>query len=91
MIFVMLSRWKPLVTRFVRSGWIAPLGAVLVGWLSLHPSVAWLKSLSFDLPFLVKPAGVPDEAVIVYLDESSYQTLDQPVDGQWDRRLHARS
>ncbi len=48
-----------------------------------------LRLASYDLPFLFGEHPVPENIVLVHLDESSYQELDQPLAQSWDRRLHA--
>ena len=48
-----------------------------------------LARLSYDLPFIWRANGDPQEVVLVYLDEYSAKELNQPADAVWDRRLHA--
>ena len=47
-----------------------------------------LKHLSFDQPFLLRPQTIPEDVVVVYLDDSSHSNLDQPYNAPWDRRWH---
>ena len=47
-----------------------------------------LTALSYDLLFRVKPMVRPDEAIIVYMDETSFRALEQKP-ANWKRSLHA--
>ena len=49
-----------------------------------------LIHLSYDIPFSTRPVKVPDEVVLVYLDDESHNQLNQPYEGAWDRGLYAR-
>ncbi len=59
-----------------------------------------LRNLSYDLPFTShvplqilfngRPDPIPDDLVIVYLDDASHQELEQPYNRPWDRSQHAR-
>jgi adenylate cyclase len=44
-----------------------------------------LRSKSYDLPFQFRPMIVPNEAVMVYLDDSSYEQLNQKYTEAWNR------
>lgn len=60
----------------------------------LLSEVVWLDQrishLSYDFLFSLKPQTVlPDEAVIVSMDEYSHRELAQPYEAPWDRSLHA--
>jgi CHASE2 domain-containing sensor protein len=46
-------------------------------------------SLSYDLPFVVRRQAIPDDVVIVYLDEMSHRVMEQPLNAPWDRTKHA--
>lgn len=91
----MSTAWREFARKLARSrnGCIAgALIGVTTGltllWLPLaHP----LATLSYQLPFnhLPKTAHIPDDAVIVYLDEPSHMALNQPSHEPWDRSLHA--
>ncbi len=79
----------------------ALLGAVivfLIGYgILLVPNSRLHKALlrtsydwSFDLPFFKAPPLDDAEVVLVYLDEASHKSLNQPFNAPWDRSLHAR-
>ena len=48
-----------------------------------------LVHLSYDLPFAFGSPPVPDDVIIVKMDEDSNEALKQPA-VLWDRRIHAR-
>jgi CHASE2 domain-containing sensor protein len=59
--------------------------------LSLSTPVArWLAALSYDIPFWLPGRTTTAEAVIVPMDEQTYQALGQNTSGEWSRTLHAR-
>lgn len=47
-----------------------------------------LKYFSYDQPFLTRSLEIPDDIVLVYLDDKSHQDLQQPYNRTWDRRWH---
>lgn len=49
-----------------------------------------LQYLSYDLPFAARPVRVPEEAVVVFMDDVSHEKLNQPYTEPWDRSWHAR-
>jgi CHASE2 domain-containing sensor protein len=49
-----------------------------------------LINASYDLLLVARGDIKADEAVIVYLDEVSFQKLHQPLNAPWDRALHAK-
>lgn len=49
-----------------------------------------LDALSYDAAFLFRGNRVPEEVVLVEMDNASSFQLNQPSDDKWDRRLHAR-
>ncbi len=55
---------------------------------------AAVRFRSYDWLFLLRQRlvtnTVPKEALIVYMDEASYDHFDQALNEPWDRRLHAR-
>jgi adenylate cyclase len=72
-------------------GWLA--GAMLsiaAGGLFLLPIGDGLARLSYDLPFLVSQARVPDELVMVYLDDKVKSNLNQPADAPMARSFYTR-
>lgn len=54
------------------------------------PAAAKLVHLSYDLPFLLRPPMEPADVVMVYMDDESYQNLNQSFIQPWDRSFHAR-
>ncbi len=79
-----------------RSPWLGPfIGAalsVVLGLIcfdSIMPITEALRHKSYDLSFHLRPRTIPDEAVLVYLDDASYQEFN-PSYERWDRALHAR-
>jgi adenylate cyclase len=82
-----------LLERHRRTGAIAA-GTVLalaVGYL-LHEFRLGspLRQRSYDLQHVWAGRESPREAVIVYLDDESYNKLGQPRNAPWDRGLHAQ-
>jgi adenylate cyclase len=79
--------------RFGRRQWAALFGAALAiaCGIGLHSFRfgAGLSQLSLDLLLVSRGDIAPHEAVIVYLDEKSYEALHQPLNAPWDRALHA--
>jgi len=69
-------------------------GALLttgLGWsLFSFPLGRSLISASYDWLLVSRGTVVARDAVLVYLDEISYQKLGQPLNAPWDRTLHAR-
>ncbi len=65
--------------------------AILAGLVaSAIPAGQGLIQLSYDLPFLWR-ADIPvDEAIVIYMDDSSHERLGQPWFQPWDRRIHAQ-
>jgi len=49
-----------------------------------------LTNASYDLLLVARGDRMTDQAVIVYLDDVSYQKLNQPLNTPWDRALHAK-
>lgn len=71
------------------------LGGVLlstaIGWILSQWSLGdGLVAKSYDLPFAFRPFVVPREAVLVYLDDSSYAQLHQSYLKAWDRSFFTR-
>src|SRR2546428_1517770 len=77
-----------------RSPYLALLGTALVLGIGLafyfFPFADALQRLSYDLPFVVHRKSPPINVVMVYLDEESARTLNQPLNDAWDRSLHTR-
>ena len=48
-----------------------------------------LVDLSYDLPFRYRPVVLPQEVVLVYMDDDSHSLLRQPYSAPWDRGIHA--
>jgi len=82
------------VSKTNSSKW--PLGVVgaascaLLGLLGLLWPGRPLTNWSYDLLFALRSTVVPDEVVIVYMDDESHRELKQPWFQKWDRELHAR-
>src|SRR5262245_4680541 len=73
----------------------AVLGGLLTAGLGalLHGEFGWgraLQYLSYDLLHMARGDQRVDEAVLIYLDEISYQNLEQPQNKPFGRALHAR-
>src|SRR5262245_59386792 len=49
-----------------------------------------LVNHSYDLLLVARGDLATKEAVIIYLDEASFEALQQRVNAPWDRALHAR-
>ena len=85
-----------LKTRFGRKHIAAGFGAVLAiaCGLGLHSSRFHfgdgLSRLSYDLLVVSHGDLAAHEAVIVYLDEKSYEQLHQPLNAPWNRAIHAQ-
>jgi adenylate cyclase len=72
-------------------GIIGALLAAGIGVLLLYLKFGiGLIHLSYDLPYSIRPAIRPQEAVIVYMDDDSFKILNQPYNAPWDRSLHAQ-
>ena len=79
-----------------RSSWLGPIiGATLSVVLGLicfdsrMPLTEMLRRKSYDLSFHLRPRTIPDEAVLIYMDDASYQEFN-PNYERWDRALHAK-
>ena len=79
-----------------RSTWLGPIiGATLsivlglICFDSIMPITETLRHKSYDLSFHLRPRTIPDEVVLVYLDDASYQEYN-PSYQRWDRALHAK-
>jgi len=72
----------------------ALFGAVLatgLGLLLLQSRFGgWMERTSYNLLHVARGDVRADEALLVYMDEASYDALDQPLNIPWDRSLHAR-
>ncbi len=66
----------------------ALLGFALAGF--NLPAGKKLVHLSYDLPFLLRPAQTPDEVRMVYLNDEAHRELNQPFNAPWDREIYAR-
>ena len=81
----------------LNQGWVGALVGTLLAvvpgcalLLFEFPLATKLQNLSYDLTFLARPTSRPDDVVVVYMDDASYQDLKQPYTAPWDRSLHAR-
>src|SRR5258708_2166727 len=72
----------------------AIFGAVLaaaLGWsLLTFPLGRSLITSSYEWLLVWRGEVAAREAVVVYMDEISYEKLSQPLSASWDRTLHAR-
>ncbi|MGD0816379.1 MAG: adenylate/guanylate cyclase domain-containing protein [Verrucomicrobiota bacterium] len=70
---------------------IGAILAVVAGLLLLGSSLGHkLVFLSYDIPFYVRPYIFPTEVEMVYVDEASYNALEQPLNTHMDRAVYAR-
>jgi adenylate cyclase len=87
------ARWKlnPQRTGGLIGAFItAALGFVLVN-INL-PVCKFLLHLSYDLPFIARPSQVPDEVMMIYLNDEAHLAFGPeraPYTGPWDRNIHA--
>lgn len=65
---------------------------MLLGWICLVFGIGdALVDFSFDAPWAFRKPVVPDEAVVVYMDEESHAALgQQPRFDLWNRSIHAQ-
>ena len=74
-----------------KSGLIGAAIATCVGLLLLiTPLGEGLKHISYDLPYEFRSQVVPDDAIIVYMDDKSLLGLKQYDSLTWNRSLHAK-
>ena len=96
----MRTSFKARLAACWRSGLVGALLSVVVGMVllsepdpdsfSLTPRIIrWLGAVSYDVPLRLGGKVKTPELVIVAMDQESYQKLDQPPAGIWDRGLHA--
>ena len=69
---------------------VSAVGCALVGLLSLLLPGGPFTNWSYDLLFALRSNITPDEAVIVYMDDESHRSLNQPWFQGWDRAIHAQ-
>ena len=75
------KRWFALANAL----FAAIVGYVLVGF---PPGYVWIDK-SYDLLFRFRGPVAAEDAVVIYIDESSRNYLKQPSKGSWDHGLHA--
>ena len=77
-----------------RVGWLGSLGLVVLGLLALNPYLGQrMAQESYDLVFRLRPRSrlpVPDNLLVIRMDDESRRTLGQRREFAWDRELHAR-
>jgi len=77
-----------------RVGWLGSLGLVILGLLALNPYLGQrLAQESYDLIFRLRPEGlleVPEDMLVIRMDDESRRALGQRREFAWDRELHAR-
>jgi len=75
-------------------GIVGALLTALVGWICLGPAGDGLTRLSYDLGFDIgfngKKKQVPEELIMVYLDETVKRNLGEPVDVPLNRRYYSK-
>jgi len=66
--------------------------ATLLGWilLAISGDGGIFERLSYDLIFAARHAHVPEECVLVLMDETAHQDLNQKWGEMWERSLHAQ-
>lgn len=83
-----------LATGRRRVGWIGSVGLVVLGLLALNPFLGQrLAHESYDLIFRLRPEAkrtVPDDLVVIRMDDESRRALRQRRESAWDRELHAQ-
>jgi adenylate cyclase len=84
---VLTTRLRKRLATALVVGSIAAIWGLMLFKLTLGNG---LRLASYDLPFLFGEHPPPGDLVLIQLDESSHQELDQPLAQPWDRRLHAR-
>ncbi len=73
------------------SGGIAALVTAGIGGVLVYFSIGGTVSrLSYDIPYALRSQLPADDAVMVYIDESSHDQLKQSMSSVWDRELHAK-
>src|SRR5712692_2120874 len=74
-----------------RNGATGAVLAALCGLgLWLFPLGAGFVRMSYDVPFAFGPIEIPNELIIIKMDEQSHRELNQAWGSMWDRALHAR-
>lgn len=77
-----------------RVGWLGAIGLVTLGLLTLNPFLGqWLAQESYDLIFQTRPTQlqpVPEDLVVIRMDDDSRRNLGQRRESAWDRALHSR-
>jgi adenylate cyclase len=78
------------MSQRVRSGAFTAVltaGLGLLAWFGLGDQ--WLTRSSYDRLFYFQPQQQPAEAVIIFMDERAYDSMEQKRHEPWDRKLHA--
>src|SRR3954471_19175467 len=85
---------RKLESKLLTRGLTTAGGSLLVllaGLVALRYFGPPLARLSYDLPFLWRNAPtLPEDIVLVYLDDVSARKLNQPLGDVWNRTLHAQ-
>lgn len=83
-----------LKAAFSRMGFGGAMGALLATTAGVVPATKWIglkfEHLSYDIPYTICAPVKTDGVVIVYIDDDSYENLNQPKNAPLDRHLHAR-
>src|SRR4051812_48897500 len=70
---------------------VTSIMAILLGSAALFaPWDVGLRALSFDLIAELTAPPRPADVVVIFMDEESRERFQQPIQGPWDRTLHAR-
>src|SRR5216684_3864375 len=86
-----MVKFKAKLKQNARNGATGTVLAVLCGLgLWLFPFGAGFVRMSYDVPFAFGPIEIPNEVIIIKMDEQSYRELNQAWGSMWDRALHAR-
>ncbi len=77
-----------------RVGWLGSVGLIVLGLLALNPFLGQrLAQESYDLGFRLRSPEsqpIPDDLIVVQMDDDSRRSLGQRRESAWDRDLHAR-
>ncbi len=82
--------WKPRLSQRWAGGLVGAGMAILFGLACQFRLGDSFTRLSYDLPFRFQGISVPEEAIIIYMDDASHLELHQPFDKGWDRTCHAQ-
>ena len=85
-----MMKWREKLSASWRNALAGATICVLVGFATRYLWVCeGLIFLSYDLPFYFLNARPPNDAIIIYMDDTSFTKLGQKGFPNWDRKLHA--